>query len=122
MLNSSSFATATDYIVKAKSLLSSFIDNEEVKELMIVQRLKELLPPDAALLLTEESPRFDYFVKHIQVMWKMVQSGEPLCAVSTQSVKSDPVKRIKCYFCGKLGHIARHCLHAQKSAPKNENL
>lgn len=41
-LHCSCFANTVDYIVKAKSLLSSFIINEEVKMLIIVQRLKEL--------------------------------------------------------------------------------
>lgn len=122
-LDCSRFANATDYIVKAKSLLSSFVSDEVVKELLIAQRLKELLPPDAALLLTEETPRFDCFVKHMQAMWKLVQSSDQVCAASTKAIrdKNDTVSRRKCYSCGSFWHIARNCPQTRKTYLKNES-
>ena len=75
------FDTATEYIVKGKTLLKEFIGDERMQELLIKQRIVELLPSDAGLLLKTNATSFDEFVKQASFLWTSLRS-EQTCLTS----------------------------------------
>ena len=111
------FATATDYIVKGKALLKEFIDDEPMQELLIKQRIVELLPSDAGLLLRTNVASFDEFVKHISFLWTLLRSEQtcltatcrPTFSLSGREYSNNRNNRGRCYICGKFNHYAKQC-------------
>lgn len=105
----SEFSNAHDFVVKAKRCLSSFIAEERVVELLIRQRLQEMLPPDAALQLRTCAADFSDFMNKISLLWSMLlrREEEKVCVSKAESSRRQT--SVTCYNCGRLNHVSRQC-------------
>ena len=120
-LDCCNFKSATDYIVESKKLLSCFIDDETVMELLIKQRVVELLPSDAGLMLGNASSNFTEFMKQLSFMWNLLSSSPQSCLSISKNVSqkrrfvpNSKAMTDRCYACDGYGHYARDC-------PNNRN-
>lgn len=104
------FANAYAYAVKSKKLLSQFLSDEKQTEVLIQQRLCEILPADAALQL-EKCKDFSDFLNKVSLMWSMlsVQQETRICAHKSDSLSTPRRLPSQCYNCAKFYHISRRC-------------
>lgn len=104
----SEFLSAHDFVVKAKRALASFITEEQVVELLIRQRLQEMLPPDASLML-KTCADFTDFMNKISLLWSMLlqEKAEKVCVSKVENSRRQT--SVTCFNCGRLNHVSRQC-------------